>query len=208
MVSAIEQGRNGLATDFKSARFWARELIENALFPGARAIDATMGNGHDTAWLCELVGENGKVYAFDVQQEAVDRTAERLQTAGFASRAELFCLGHEHMAEAVREQVDAIVFNLGWLPGAEHGVTTQTSTTLRAVDAALDLLKEEAVMTVCIYPGHEEGTKELRALLDWARRLDDRRYDAMLKCYVNQPNDPPQMLAIRKKKTRKKVKIP
>ena len=197
-----------MATDFKSARFWARELIENALFPGARAIDATMGNGHDTAWLCELVGENGKVYAFDVQQEAVDRTAERLQTAGFASRAELFCLGHEHMAEAVREQVDAIVFNLGWLPGAEHGVTTQTSTTLRAVDAALDLLKEEAVMTVCIYPGHEEGTKELRALLDWARRLDDRRYDAMLKCYVNQPNDPPQMLAIRKKKTRKKVKIP
>lgn len=208
MVSAIEQGRNGLATDFKSARFWARELIENALFPGARAIDATMGNGHDTAWLCELVGENGKVYAFDVQQEAVDRTAERLQTAGFASRAELFCLGHEHMAEAVREQVDAIVFNLGWLPGAEHGVTTQTSTTLRAVDAALDLLKEEAVMTVCIYPGHKEGTKELRALLDWAGRLDDRRYDAMLKCYVNQPNDPPQMLAIRKKKTRKKVKIP
>lgn len=193
-----------MATDFKSARFWAKEMIENAVFPGACVIDATMGNGHDTAWLCELVGESGKVYAFDVQQEAVDRTAERLDQAGFRQRAELFCLGHEHMAEVLHQQADAIVFNLGWLPGAEHGVTTQTSTTLLAAEAALSLLKEEAVMTVCIYPGHEEGTRELHALLDWAAKLDDRRYDAMIKCYVNQPNDPPRMLAIRKKKTKKK----
>lgn len=193
-----------MATDFKSARFWAKEMIENAVFPGACVIDATMGNGHDTAWLCELVGESGRVYAFDVQQEAVDRTAERLEQAGLAKRATLFCLGHEHMAEAVHQQADAIVFNLGWLPGAEHGVTTQTSTTLQAVQAALTLLKEEAVMTICIYPGHEEGTRELHALLGWAKTLDDRRYDAVLRCYVNQPNDPPQMLAIRKKKTKKK----
>lgn len=193
-----------MATDFRSARFWAKEMIENAVFPGACVIDATMGNGHDTAWLCELVGESGKVYAFDVQQEAVDRTAERLEQAGMRQRAELFCLGHEHMAEVVHEQADAIVFNLGWLPGAEHGVTTQTATTLQAVEAALSLLKEEAIMTICIYPGHEEGTRELHALLDWASGLDDRRYDAMIKCYINQPNDPPRMLAIRKKKTKKK----
>jgi len=193
-----------VATDFRSARFWAKEMIENAVFSGACVIDATMGNGHDTAWLCELVGKSGKVYAFDVQQEAVERTAERLEQAGFRQRAELFCLGHEHMAEVIHQQADAIVFNLGWLPGAEHGVTTQTSTTLLAVEAALSLLKEEAIMTICIYPGHEEGTKELHALLDWAAKLDDRRYDAMIKCYVNQPNDPPRMLAIRKKKTKKK----
>ena len=193
-----------MATDFRSARFWAKEMIENAVFSGACVIDATMGNGHDTAWLCELVGKSGKVYAFDVQQEAVERTAERLEQAGFRQRAELFCLGHEHMAEVIHQQADAIVFNLGWLPGAEHGVTTQTSTTLLAVEAAVSLLKEEAIMTICIYPGHEEGTKELHALLDWAAKLDDRRYDAMIKCYVNQPNDPPRMLAIRKKKTKKK----
>jgi len=199
----IKEGSK-VATDFRSARFWAKELIENAVFPGACVIDATMGNGYDTAWLCELVGERGKVFAFDVQQEAVDRTRERLEQAGLAQQAELFCMGHEHMAEVIHQQADAIVFNLGWLPGAEHGVTTQTSTTLQAVNAALDLLKEEAVMTICIYPGHEEGTREKNALFEWAGGLDDRRYDAMLKCYVNQPNDPPQMLAIRKKKSKKK----
>ncbi len=193
-----------MATDFKSARFWAKELIENALYPGACAIDATMGNGHDTQWLCELVGECGRVYAFDIQREAVNNTHERLTAAGLEKRATLLCMGHQHMAEAVPEQADAIVFNLGWLPGAEHGVTTQTATTLQAAEAALSLLKEEAVMTICIYPGHEEGAKELHALLNWASGLNDRRYDAVLKHYINQPNDPPQMLAIRKKKTKKK----
>ena len=192
-----------MANDFRSARFWAREMIEAAMFDGAVAVDATMGNGHDTQWLCELTGENGRVYAFDVQPEAVERTRERLAEIGLLGRAELFCAGHERMAEFVHEQADAIVFNLGWLPGAEHGVTTQTSTTLMAVNAALELLKEDGLMTVCIYPGHEEGTRELHALMEWASALDEKRYDALLKTYLNQSNDPPRMLAIRKKKTKK-----
>lgn len=193
-----------MANDFRSARFWAREMIEGAMYEGARAIDATMGNGHDTQWLCELTGENGRIYAFDVQAEAVERTRERLAQNGLESRAALFCAGHERMGEFVPERVDAIVFNLGWLPGAEHGVTTQTATTLQAVNAALELLKEDGLMTVCIYPGHDEGTRELNALMQWASELDDRRYDALLKTYLNQPNDPPRMLAVRKKKTKKK----
>ena len=193
-----------MATDFKSARFWAKEIIENAMFDGAQAIDATMGNGYDTLWLCELVGDSGTVFAFDVQQEAVERTRERLENAGVVNRAQLFCIGHEKMTEAVHQQVDAVLFNLGWLPGAEHGVTTQTSTTLAAVDAALTLLKEEGVMTICVYPGHEEGTKELHALLEWAKNLDGKKYDVVLKCYINQQNDPPQLIAIRKKLTKHK----
>lgn len=193
-----------MANDFRSARFWAREMIEGAMFEGARAIDATMGNGHDTQWLCELAGASGRVYAFDIQPEAVDRTRERLAAAGLTDRASLFCAGHERMQEFVSEPVDAIVFNLGWLPGAEHGVTTRTETTLQAVTAALALLKEDALMTICIYPGHDEGSRELYALLNWARSLDSRRYDVLLKTYLNQPNNPPQLLAIKKNKRRQK----
>ena len=193
-----------MATDFRSARHWAKEMIDSAIFPGARVIDATMGNGYDTLWLCNAVGENGRVYAFDIQQEAVDRTAKRLSDAQCRDRAKLYCLGHQHMAEVVDELADAIVFNLGWLPGAEHGVTTRVETTLQAVEAALSLLKEEAVMTICVYPGHEEGTRELHALLDWASKLDHKRFDVMLKCFLNQPNDPPQLIAVRKLKTKQK----
>lgn len=193
-----------MANDFRSARFWARELIEGAAFEGAQVIDATMGNGHDTLWLCELVGESGRVYAFDVQSEAVERTRQRLTEAGVEARARLFCTGHERMSEFVNEGVDAVVFNLGWLPGAEHGVTTHTDTTLRAVNAALELLKEDGLMTVCIYPGHDEGTRELNALMEWGAQLDGRRYDVLLKTYLNQPNDPPRLLAVKKKRTRRR----
>lgn len=193
-----------MANDFRSARFWAREMIEAAMFEGARVVDATMGNGHDTQWLCELAGNTGHVYAFDIQQEAVDRTEKRLAEAGVLERATLFCAGHERMAELIQEPVDAIVFNLGWLPGAEHGVTTHVDTTLKAVEAALQVLKEDAVMTICVYPGHEEGTRELHALMEWAAHLDSVRYDVLLKTYLNQPNDPPRMIAVRKKMTRKR----
>lgn len=193
-----------MANDFRSARYWAREIIEGAMAEGAVAVDATMGNGHDTEWLCELAGETGRVYAFDVQPEAVARTRERLAQRGLGGRATLLCAGHEHMAELVPKPADAIVFNLGWLPGAEHGVTTQTATTLTAVNAALGLLKEDGVMTVCIYPGHEEGARELRALTEWAAGLDPAQYDAMGKRYLNQPNDPPRMIAVRKVKRKKK----
>ena len=193
-----------MSNDFRSARFWAREMVEQAMFEGARAVDATMGNGYDTQWLCELAGEAGRVYAFDVQPEAVRRTEQRLAEAGLSERARLFCAGHERMAELIPEPVDAVVFNLGWLPGAEHGVTTRVETTLQAVEAALSVLKEDGIMTVCIYPGHDEGARELRALIRWAETLDPLRYDALIKTYLNQPNDPPRMLAVKKKRTRRR----
>ena len=189
-----------MSRDFRSARFWAVELLEEALCPGARAVDATMGNGGDTRWLCEQVGPEGRVYAFDVQPEAVDRTRSLLEKEGLAERAALFCAGHQHMAKYVPEPVDAVVFNLGWLPRAEHAVTTLADTTLQAVDAALTLLRPRGLVTICVYPGHEEGKRELEALTTWAEGLDAGRYDALLRCYMNQPNDPPRLIAVRKKR--------
>lgn len=193
-----------MPNDFRSARFWAAELIEKALYDGATAVDATLGNGHDCLWLCRLVGEQGRVYGFDVQQEAVERSGIRLQENGVAQRARLIHSGHENMLDYVQaESADAIMFNLGWLPGAEHGVTTCVETTLRAVNAALDVLKEDGVMTVCVYPGHDEGAREREALLEWAQGLDEKRFDAMLRSYLNQSKDPPLMIAVKKNKRRK-----
>ena len=193
-----------MANDFRSARFWAAELIEGALAPGGRAVDATLGNGHDALWLCGLVGETGRIYGFDVQREAVERSRARLAEAGVADRAELILDGHEHMdAHIAPESVDAVMFNLGWLPGAPHAVTTRVETTLQAVNAALNLLREDGLLTVCVYPGHAEGAREREALLAWARGLDEKVYDTMLRCYLNQSGDPPLMIAVKKNRRRK-----
>ena len=128
--------------DLKSARHWAEELLRQAVREGSRVIDATLGNGYDTQWLCQLVGDSGHVYGFDVQQTAVDHTAKRLEEAGMSGRASLFCTGHENVKAHVEEGVDAAVFNLGWLPGSDRSVRTQRETTLRAAESCLDLLKE------------------------------------------------------------------
>lgn len=189
-----------MTNDFRSARYWASELIGPALYPGARAVDATMGNGKDTRWLCGQVGPEGRVYAFDVQPEAVERTRALLEAEDLSDRAALFCEGHQRMAELVPEPVDVVMFNLGWLPGAQHGVTTLAETTLQAVDAALSILKPDGLLTICVYPGHAEGTRELAALNRWAAGLDAVRYDAMQRRYMNQPNCPPELIAVRKKK--------
>lgn len=190
--------------DFKSARHWAEELIRQAIEPGARVIDATMGNGHDTQWLAELVGEDGHVYGFDIQLEAVDRTRERLTAAGLENRATLFHAGHEHIAELVSEPVDAVVFNLGWLPGTDKALRTRAETTLTAVNAALDRLKEGALMTICVYPGHQEGRDELEKLTAWGRALPGGEYDVMMRAYLNQSGDPPVLIVVKKNKTRAK----
>ena len=102
----------------KNARHLAARYMEEILRPGDIAVDATMGNGKDSQFLCELVGETGHVYAFDVQEEALERTAARLEAAGLRARATLILAGHETMRENVPVSPRAVMFNLGWLPGA------------------------------------------------------------------------------------------
>ena len=184
--------------DLKSARHWAEELQREAIGPGMTVLDATMGNGGDTQRLCELVGETGRVFAFDVQPQALEKTRARLEAAGLAQRARLILAGHERVREFVEGPLDAAVFNLGWLPGGDKSVTTRSETTLAALEGCLELLRPHGLLTLCAYPGHAEGEEELRRVLDWARALDPKRFAAMQRAYLNQPSAPPVLLAIQR----------
>ena len=46
--------------------YWCHEIIRSQAEEGGYYIDATMGKGNDTLFLCELAGEKGKVLAFDI----------------------------------------------------------------------------------------------------------------------------------------------
>lgn len=188
-----------MAFDLGSARHWAAELQSRAAFPGAVAVDATMGNGGDTQSLCEWVGAQGRVYAFDVQPQALKRTRERLLSAGVEPRARLILDSHENIGRYVCEKADLAVFNLGWLPGAGKQITTRLDSTLRALDACLTLMRTGALLTVCAYPGHEEGERELQGAIAWARALPGSDYHAMVRAYLNQPNAAPVLLAVQKR---------
>lgn len=60
---------------------FSKSLLEKIVSAGETVIDATAGNGYDTLFLAKLVGESGKVFSFDVQQEAIDSTKAKLEEA-------------------------------------------------------------------------------------------------------------------------------
>ena len=184
--------------ELKSARFLAADILRQVLSEGDTAIDATMGNGHDTESLCRLVGPSGHVYAFDVQAQAVENTRQRLTSAGLADRAVLFHLGHEHMADTVPAPVRLVMFNLGWLPGGDHTVTTRLQTTLSAVDQALRLLLPGGVLVLCAYPGHEEGARELQALISFFSSLPPQQYNVLRQTFLNAGPGAPECFVVQK----------
>ncbi|MBR3375663.1 MAG: methyltransferase domain-containing protein, partial [Firmicutes bacterium] len=99
-------------------------------------IDATCGTGQDTLALAEAVGDRGKVYAFDIQKEAIGLTSELLKNNS-CMNVELFNESFVYMGEHVSYgSASAVVFNLGYLPGGDHSITTEAETTIEGLQAA------------------------------------------------------------------------
>ena len=170
---------------------WCHHFIKEHVKEGDICIDATAGNGNDTEYLCRLTGPSGKVYAFDIQSQALEHTKARLENAGFS--ATLILDGHENMEQYVSEkgQVSCAVFNFGYLPGGDHALSTQAPTSIRALEAALNLLKKDGILSLCIYSGGDSGFEEKEALLAFLRTLDKKRFLCIVSEYYNRPNHPP-----------------
>ncbi len=173
-------------------------LLEGVVRPGDLAVDATAGNGHDTLFLARLVGDEGKVYAFDIQEEAIQRTAARLAGAGLEHRVVLLNTGHERLHHFVPRGVRAVVFNLGYLPGGDHSVTTRPETTVQALARALEVLAPGGIVTVVVYRGHPGGEEEGRAVADFVASLEARSW-AVLTCgWPNRSERAPCLVAVQK----------
>ena len=169
---------------------WVHHFLEDHVQPGDICIDATMGNGNDTALLSKLVGETGRVIAFDIQQMALDNTKEKLKKEGCPENYELD--SHETMADYAKENtVSCITFNLGYLPGGDHAKATKGASSIRAIETGLSLLKRKGLMTVCIYSGGDSGFEEKEEVLSYIKTLDSKKYLVIISEYANRPNNPP-----------------
>jgi predicted methyltransferase len=127
----------------------AHAAVRVALRQGEIAIDATAGNGWDTLFLGECVGPQGHVFAFDIQPEALAATAARIR---HATNVTLLACDHAKLRETIpaafHGRIGAVMFNLGYLPGSDHAITTHPQSTLPAISAALELLREGGILTV------------------------------------------------------------
>ena len=178
---------------------FARQLIEGRLKNGGRALDGTAGNGRDTLFLAQLAGGSGKVWAFDIQAQALSNTTGLLRENGVEGQVELIAASHADLADYVREPLDAAMFNFGYLPGGDKTVTTTADSSVRAMQAAAALLAEGGLLTAVVYSGHPAGRAEAAAIKQWVAALPQEQYQVLHYRFTNQRNHPPQLLAIEKR---------
>ena len=170
------------------------EVEKNFLIPhikkGGVAVDFTMGNGHDTLWLSNAVGEEGKVYAFDIQPQALESSKALLERENAPKNYTLILDSHSNVKKYVDVPFKAGMFNLGWLPGGDKSITTLRETTLPAIRDAISLMDKDAILNIAVYPGHKEGDAEGQMILDYLAGISRHRVCATLVKIVNSPTSP------------------
>ena len=171
----------------------AHALLSSQLTKDDIVIDATMGNGHDTLFLSTLVKE---VYAFDIQQKALEKTYEKVKDL---AHVHLVHDSHENILNYVKT-FRAVIFNLGYLPQGDKNITTKTDTTLNTLNLVLPILKKEGFIQLIVYPGHEEGKHEDLAIQSWIKSLNPHHYHITETRFLHEEKCPPYMLMIYKTK--------
>lgn len=177
----------------------SHQLLKASLAPDDWAIDATVGQGYDTSFLCQQLPQ-GKIFAFDIQKEAIAIAQKRVSAS--TGQIEWIEDSHAHFNAHLpncQGKIAAIMYNLGYLPGGDKNITTQVTSTLESLAQALHLLKAGGLITLMVYPGHPEGQREKEALLSYCRTLDQSKVDVYSYQAINQQHHPAFLLVLQKK---------
>ena len=172
----------------------AHQHIKASLNKGDTAIDATVGNGYDCCFLAKQVGESGVVFGFDIQQQAIENSRERVEKENLASTIRLIHCCHSqmerHIPDDKKGKIKAITFNLGYLPHGEHSIITLPKTTLLALNSSLDLLDNSGIMTITAYQGHSGGKIETETVNQWVQQLSVHNYLTQIIPSSDKPTAP------------------
>ncbi|MBU5614938.1 class I SAM-dependent methyltransferase [Geomonas azotofigens] len=174
------------------SHYFLRERVR----PGDLVLDATCGNGLDTLFLAELVGEGGTVWAFDVQPRAITATRELLEREGRLAQVRLIEAGHERLADFVPHGIKAAAFNLGYLPGGDTTLITDPADTVAALGQAAELLAAGGIITIALYTGHAGGPQEAAAVERWSAALHPGRFNVWRHRQLNRPDTAPYLVLV------------
>lgn len=183
----------------------AHDIIRNHLYPGAVAVDATVGNGYDTLFLLRHIAPSGRVFGFDVQQKALVSTRSKIGEKELTDCLTLFHSSHAFIKELIPKQhhgnISACMFNLGYLPGSDKTIITQEESTVAALTAARNILSSSGIMTVVAYPGHFGGDQETKEVKNWCDQLNTVHFN-VTTIYSTEHNDSaPRLFVIMKLNT-------
>ncbi|MGI1731321.1 tRNA (mnm(5)s(2)U34)-methyltransferase [Streptococcus uberis] len=171
----------------------SHDFLEEWVTKDSIFVDATVGNGNDTLYFAPLVK---KVYAFDIQKEAISRTQQKLEANGIENVI-LIHDGHENVNHYVQD-IDAAIFNLGYLPHSDKKIVTKSSTTLQAIKKIYERLVKGGRIALMVYYGHDGGEEEKDAILQYLSTMDQKQTTVMVYQSLNQVNCPPYLVMIEK----------
>ncbi|WP_436859753.1 tRNA (mnm(5)s(2)U34)-methyltransferase [Staphylococcus caeli] len=178
---------------------FTKTLIQQHTTNNSIVIDATCGNGNDTLFLAQQVPD-GKVYAFDIQDAAINNTkAKTVDFTNISLIKDSHANVKSHIPIEVHGAVDAAIFNLGYLPKGDKSVVTQAASTIEAIENIFDLLATEGIIILVIYHGHEEGKVERDEILTFLQQFDQNKAHVLQYQFINQQNNPPFICAIEKR---------
>ncbi len=184
---------------FQSHIDLAHSYWKKLLTPGDIAVDATCGNGHDTLTLAQfiLTPTSGTLYAIDIQPEAIQKTREKIESnvPEVAHRLVTLQQSHQHFPEEFKIlPIKLFIYNLGYLPGGNKSLTTQTSSTLESIENACSLIGSGGLISITCYPGHPEGAVEEQALLEYCKRLNKELWSVCHHRWINRNQSPSLLL--------------
>lgn len=162
------------------------------------AVDATVGNGNDTLFLANIVGDTGSVYGFDIQQVAIETTKSRLKKESLNKRVSLICDSHENIDRYITKNIDIAMFNLGYLPQGNKEVITNVESTICAITKVKDRLNIHGIITILCYPGHNGGEEESLAVSSLLKEYSFKKYIVSKIDIVNTKGTPPVLYIIAK----------
>lgn len=161
-------------------------------------VDATAGNGFDTLFLCNLANNNGYVYAFDIQEDAINKTRELLDN-NLCTNYKLVTDSHENVLEYLEDnKIDVALFNLGYLPNSDKSIKTNYISTINAIKNIMSRLKDWGKIFISAYMTHDNG-EESGHVLDFISSLNKREYNVIQIKLLNKENSPPEIYIIERK---------
>ncbi|MFZ5753887.1 MAG: class I SAM-dependent methyltransferase [Bacillota bacterium] len=176
----------------------AHMLLREMVREGDVVVDATAGNGHDTLFLAKLVGIRGKVYAFDIQEEALKKTERLLAQHNCLAQVEFIHDGHEKIGQYIKEQVRCVMYNLGYLPGGDKSIITQGTTTISSLEQATHLLSKEGVISLMVYSGHPGGLSEAEEVECFVKSLASPPWHVLKWQKINGTQSGPYLMLLYK----------
>ena len=176
------------------------QCMDELIRPGDTVCDCTMGNGHDTEYMCRLTGEQGTVYSFDIQQEALTRTKALLAANNLRAPSRLILDSHSNLKQYIDRPLRFFVFNLGYLPEGDPSVITKGFSTLKALESALSLTEAGGGGAVLSYYGHPGGADEKASVEAYLQSLPPKYFSVMKIDAFNRKNTPPVLYLIKKLK--------